>query len=173
MTSVTDEGIAPRRKSSLLELDERTKKRNAAEKRFEIYGMIAVGVGVVALIALLSSIIYNGSGSFRQTFINLKMELPADRLDRAGNRDPVEMAKTTTFGYVPVLAQALVDQINDLGIETEGVSPRDIQGLISQEAPAQLRNRVLATNPDGTLVEPDLLGSTIEISVLANGRVDG
>ncbi|MEL6236778.1 MAG: phosphate ABC transporter permease PstA, partial [Pseudomonadota bacterium] len=39
--------------------------------------------------------------------------------------------------------------------------------------PAQLRNRVLATNPDGTLVEPDLLGSTIEISVLANGRVDG
>ncbi|MEM9197169.1 MAG: phosphate ABC transporter permease PstA [Pseudomonadota bacterium] len=172
MTSVT-EGTAPRRKSSLLELGEHTKKRNAAEKRFEIYGMVAVGIGVVALVALLSSIIYNGSGSFRQTFINLTVELPADRLDRDGNRNPVEMAKVTTFGYAPILAQNLANMISELGIEIEGITPRAIQGLISQEAPAQLRNRVLATNADGTLAEPDLLGSTIEISVLANGRVDG
>ena len=42
---------------------------------------------------------------------------------------------------------------------------KDIDGLISKEASAQVRNRVLA--------EPDLIGQTVEFDVLTGGRIDG
>jgi phosphate transport system permease protein len=45
------------------------------------------------------------------------------------------------------------------------MTPKDIAGVISLEAPAQLRNYVLAN--------PELVGTTIDFEVLANGRIDG
>ena len=45
-------GSEPHRKSSLLATDDRTQRRNAAEKRFKYYGMIAVGIALIALVFL-------------------------------------------------------------------------------------------------------------------------
>ena len=65
----------PSAKSSLLELDQRTKKRNAAEARFRAYGIAAIAVGLVFLVVLISSIIFKGVGAFQQSFITLDVEL--------------------------------------------------------------------------------------------------
>ena len=94
-------------KSSLLRQDARTKRRNAAEARFKLYGVIAIGVAVLALLFLVASIVKNGSGAFFQTYITLEVELLEEKLDKNGNRDRAEMAKVSTFGYTPLIKAAL------------------------------------------------------------------
>ena len=155
----------PPRKASLLELDARTKKRNAAEARFRTYGLVAVCAGLVALVVLMVSIVNNGAGAFSQTFVTLQVELPADRLDKTGNRNPDEMRAVSTFGYSPLIAAAVVRSLEENGISIEGLSAKDAGGIISKEAPAQLRNFVLAN--------PQTLDPTREFTFLANGRIDG
>ncbi|MCC0015690.1 MAG: phosphate ABC transporter permease PstA [Rhodobiaceae bacterium] len=141
------------------------KRRYAAEARFRAYGMAAVGVAVLALVFLLVSILANGLGAFRQTFVTFDVTLDAAVLDKVGNRDPEEMKKVTTIGYGNLLKAALGTALDAAGVSTDGVSAKDVGGLLSKEAPAQLRNRVLA--------DPGLLGTTISFRTYANGRIDG
>jgi phosphate transport system permease protein len=151
------------RKGSLLSQDVRTKKRNAAETRFKVYGMIAIGIAMLALILLLTSIVRNGAGAFVQTFVTLEVTLDEAKLDKNGNRDPEEMAKVTTFGYAPLIKDAMAKVIEANGIEIDGLSkPED---LISKEAAAQMRNFVLAN--------PDMVGETRTFDFVASGRIDG
>ena len=150
-------------KSSLLRQDARTKRRNAAEARFKLYGVIAIGVAVLALLFLVASIVKNGSGAFFQTYITLEVELLEEKLDKNGNRDRAEMAKVSTFGYTPLIKAALQKKIEDLGVEIEGLKKPET--LISKEAAAQMRNFVLAN--------PEVVGTTRTFEVLASGRVDG
>ncbi len=149
--------------NSLLQSDARTKKRNAAEARFRAYGFSAICVAMFALVILLTSVLLNGVSSFQQTFVTLPIELVEERVDKQGNRDRAEMAKTTTIGYAPLLRDAFVAEIESLGIETE-LGARDLADMISKEAAATVRNRVLA--------DPTLVGQTIEFDLLASGRID-
>lgn len=167
MTDATASAVpqSSRRHGSLLAQDALTTRRNAAEKRFRIYGLIAIALAMLALAGLLISIFGNGSSAFRQTFLQLPVELTAAKLDKGGNRDIEEMKKVTTVGYSALLAQALEASIAQHGIAIEGIDAKKAAQLISQEAPAQLRNHVLAN--------PELVGETIDFEVLANGRVDG
>ena len=168
MTDATASGPAPagaRAKQSLLAETDRMRKRNAAERRFEIYGAIAVGIGVLALVGLLASILFNGLGSFRQTFVEVPITLAAETLDPEGERLPADMSKVSTFGYKPLMEQALVAHVDALGLRPEGMTDAEIGGLVSGEAPAQLRDYVLAN--------PDLVGETIDRGFLAGGRIDG
>ncbi|ABD55208.1 phosphate ABC transporter permease PstA [Jannaschia sp. CCS1] len=149
---------------SLFASDARTAKRNRAERRFRVYGMAAVGVGILALIVLLASILGNGLSAFKQTYISYPLVLSEDRLDPDGNRDPAEMARVTTFGYLPVLALSLEAFLEAEGIEHE-MGGRELAAMLSEEAPAQVRAMVLAN--------PDLLGQTIDAEILLGGRIDG
>lgn len=151
--------------NSILTPTRRMKRRKAAEKRFKLYGMIAVTVGILALVFLLTSILGRGLSAFEQTMVEIPVELPAETLDPEGNRDPAEMQRVTTFSYAPLIADALADVIAAEAIEIEGLEPSDLGGFISQEAAAQLRNFVLAN--------PEAVGTTLEAELLAGGRIDG
>ncbi len=164
MTDAAMTGPAAR-SGSLLSLDERTRRRNAAEARFRLYGVLAICVAILALLALLTSIFGNGAGAFRQTYLTLPVTLDAAKLDPKGNRNTEEMKKVLTLGYGAVLNAALDAAIAENNIRIEGLGKKDIGGLISKEAHAQLRDRVLA--------DPDLVGQTVAVNVLTNGRVDG
>ena len=155
------ETSAPR---SLYIADARTKARNAAEKRFRIYGITAVVIGLLALVVLLSSVLGSGLGAFRQTVLSLPITLDAKMLDPKGNRDPAEMAKATTVTYGKLITKALEAAVIEKNL-APGMKTKDIGALVSKEAPAGLRDRVLAN--------PDLVGTTITYDVLASGRVDG
>jgi phosphate transport system permease protein len=149
---------------SLTRQDDRTTKRNAAEKRFRAYGLAAVCTGILMLALLLTSILSNGLSAFRQTTIEVAVALDAERLDPEGNRDPAEMARVTTFGYAPLLRDGLVRTIAEAGIETD-LGEGEIADLVSGESVAQLRNFVLAN--------PEVVGETVPVELLANGRIDG
>lgn len=146
-------------------LDPRTKARKAAETRFRLYGAAAIAISILALVVLLTSVLGNGLGAFRQTFVTLPITLTEKTLDKSGTRDPEVMKKVTTIGYGKLIDAALTEALAAKGLSTEGLSKKELSGLLSQEAAATLRNQVLA--------DPTLVGQTVEVKLLANGRVDG
>ncbi|SEH99579.1 phosphate ABC transporter permease PstA [Paracoccus alkenifer] len=149
---------------SLFASDPGTARRRAAEARFRAYGLGAVLVGVAALLLLLSSVLSSGLGAFWQTRIHIPVTLAGAALDPLGGRDPAAMRKVTTIAYGKVIEAALRDAIAQAGIELP-LTDAEIAAMLSKEAPAQLRNKVLA--------DPALVDGTIEVSLLANGRIDG
>ncbi|WP_420022759.1 phosphate ABC transporter permease PstA [Cereibacter azotoformans] len=165
MTDAAAPEAAPPEPGSLFAPDARTRRRNAAERRFRAYGLGAVILSILALVLLLTSVIGNGAGAFRQTFIAIPVTLDAAIVDPRGNRDIEEMKKVTTIGYGRQLEASMVAAVAAAGLQSEGISDKDIAGLLSKEAAAGLRNRVLA--------DPELVGQTVEVRALANGRVDG
>ncbi|WP_172295130.1 phosphate ABC transporter permease PstA [Pseudoruegeria sp. HB172150] len=168
MTDVTNtpvpSGPEKSRGSSLYALDKRTKRRNAAEARFKAYGIAAVCVGLAFLVILLVSIVRNGIPAFTQTFVELPIYLNEEKLDPDGNRDPAAMSKVSTFGYNPLIEDALVQLMADNGIETDMDGPT-LRKMLSSSVPAQVR--------DYTLANPDQVGETVTFRVLASSRVDG
>ena len=88
----------PRGASSLLTQDARTSRRNRAEGRFRLYGILAIGVGLLMLLVLLVTIISRGTGAFQQTYLTLPVELLEAKLDKKGNRDIEDIKKVSTFG---------------------------------------------------------------------------
>ncbi len=152
-------------RASLFAQDPRTKQRNAAEKRFRAYGLSAIVLALLALVWLLISIFGNGLPAFRQTFLTFPVTLDAATLDKAGNRNPAELAKVTTVGYGKLLAKSLEAEVAAKAIDPGGMTPKELAKLISEESSATLRNLVLA--------DPTIIGQTISFTALASGRVDG
>ena len=160
MTDLTATG-APR--SSILVEDARTKKRNAAEKRFRLYGLGALSIGVTFLVILLAVIISRGIPAFTQTFVALDVPLSAEVLDPDGEGEEAVLG-LSTFGYQPLLDAALVGTVEANGIETE-LGPEDLGQILSASALAELRDRVQD--------DPSLVGQTVTVELLAASRVDG
>ena len=153
-----------KKKSSLLQLDARTRTRNAAETRFKAYGMIAIAFGLLMLSILVFNIVTRGAGAYQQTFVALEVELLAGKLDKKGNRDLDDIKKVSTFGYTPLLSNALEAKVTELGIETD-LKAKKMVGILSKSAAAQVRDYVLNN--------PNKIGETIGFEFLASSRVDG
>ncbi len=162
---MTDRGAPARRtQSSLFAADRRTARRNAAEARFRLYGLLAICVGLLMLAVLVVTIVTRGTGAFQQTFVTLSVELTESKLDKSGTRDLEAIKKVSTFGYAPLLAAAFETKAADLGIETP-LKPKEMADILSKDAAATLRDHVLAN--------PDQIGQSVEFRFLANSRVDG
>lgn len=150
--------------TSLFKISDRTKGRNAAEKRFRFYGITAISIGLFMLLVLASTIVLRGTSAFQQTFITLDVELLEAKLDKKGNRNIDDIKKVSTFGYKPILANAVSGLLEKNGIETS-LKKKELSGIISKSAPSQLREYVLA--------DVSRIGQTIEFKFLTNGWIDG
>ncbi|KJS42065.1 MAG: phosphate ABC transporter permease [Roseovarius sp. BRH_c41] len=165
MTDFTASDAVPApHKGSLLTQDARTKQRNAKEARFRMMGLVAVTIGLLSLVGLLTSILASGLSSFQQTYIELEVYLDPAKLDKTGNRNPEDIAKVSTFGYAPLIDAAMGAAIERVGAATD-INAKAAGELISKEAPASLRDFVLANT--------DRIGETVQFDLLAAGRIDG
>ncbi|MEY1555507.1 phosphate ABC transporter permease PstA [Yoonia sp. R2331] len=162
MTDATQGSPVRAKGKSLLEVDSRTKKRNAAETRFKAYGVTAIGISLFFLVSLLWAIVTNGTPAFTQTFANVEITLLEEKLDKNGNRDLADIRKVSTFGYKPLVNDALVAATAD--IETE-VAAKELDKILSASAAAIVRDYVIAN--------PDQIGETVEFRLLTSSRVDG
>ena len=151
-------------KRSLYDISEHTKKRNAAEGRFRLYGIFAISVGLLMLLVLVTTIVFRGTSAFQQTFITLEVELLEKKLDKKGNRNIDDIKKVSTFGYTPLLVRAMQAKLSENGIETD-LKKKALSGMISKSAAAQMRDYVLA--------DPSVIGTTVEFRFLTNGWIDG
>ena len=151
--------------TSILETNARTRRRKSAEARFRMYGLIAMATGLAFLVLLLVAIVSNGAGSFQQTFVTLEVELREDVLDKNGARDIDDMKKVSTFGYAPLIDEAVAAAVARLGLDAPFESEKEYRKMLSSGAAATVRNRVLEN--------PDMIGRSVEFRLFASSRVDG
>ena len=145
------------RHGSLLVESDQVRRRNSAEKRFQMYGIAAIGIGIFALIMLLISIFYNGLSAFSQTFITLDVTVTEEQFTDA------EASMLKTGKYKAMLQQAFEAELAERGLAEE-VPIKDAMGLFSDQANADLRQLSLAN---------DTWPMEQTITFLANGRIDG
>ena len=134
------------------------RRRYRAERRFRLYGILAVifGLGFVAF--LFSSIISTGWTVFQQSYIKLEIDYAAETLDPEGGGDLEEIGSADFSALVKAA-------LRDAFPEVEGRSNlRALYKLASDGAQFQLRERVLA--------DPDLIGRKESMWILADDRVD-
>ena len=133
-------------------------KRYAKEKRFRLMGLTAVTLGLAFLVFFFSSIISRGYTSFVQTNLLLNVTYDEKVIDAKGERAIETLERAN---YRTIVRSALM---SDLG-EVKGRKARKaILGLASNSAAFDLRDKVVAN--------PDLIGTTESIWVLADDEVD-
>ena len=150
--------------NSLFNISDKTKNRNAAERRFRIYGILAISIGLLMLLVLASTIILRGTSAFQQTFITLEVDLLESKLDKKGNRNIDDIKKVSTFGYSPILLNAMKKVLKKHEISTS-LKKKALGGIISKSAPSQIRDFVLE--------DVNRIGQTVEFKFLVNGWIDG
>ena len=150
--------------NSLFKISDKTKNRNAAERRFRIYGILAISIGLLMLLVLASTIILRGTSAFQQTFITLEVDLLESKLDKKGNRNIDDIKKVSTFGYSPILVSAMKKVLEKHEISTS-LKKKALGGIISKSAPSQIRDFVLE--------DVNRIGQTVEFKFLVNGWIDG
>ena len=129
----------------------RLKRRYAAERRFRIYGIVAVLVAVGMLGALLVTIVGKGYSAFYRTDIRLAVTLDPAVIDPAGTKDPDAIMQAD---YTKLLRDGLRQLFPDV---TSREDKRDLNSLISSGADTQIRKMVQA--------DPSLIGQTVTVSV--------
>jgi len=133
-------------------------RRYAAEKRFQLYGKLAIAMGLLFLVLLFTSIISKGYSAFVQTFVHLDVQLDASMLDPDGNRDPKVLAQADYGGLVKSTLRDMFPAV------TGRSDKRELYSLVSNGAAYQLRDMVMKN--------PDLIGSKVSLWVPANSEVD-
>jgi phosphate transport system permease protein len=86
------------------------RKRYAAERRFRLFGLFAVGLSVAFLIFLLFTMAAKGLGGFTQGQIRLDVDFPKSdvMLDPASIKGPQAAEVVASAGLDGVLEQAAV-----------------------------------------------------------------
>ena len=144
------------KKASLLTLDARTKKRNAAEARFKAYGIAAIAVGLLSMVILLTAILSNGIPAFQRTVVQIDMVVTQEEFDAA------EGTLFKTKEYEKLFVAALSQNLADAGIEAE----------LSKEALQRLVGKVGNDLRSFYRENPGQIGSEVTFEVPAASRVD-
>lgn len=109
----------------------RLKKRHAAETRFKLYGQLAIGTAIVALIALLVSIFGQASTAFSRYVLTYDLNIEASYIDPEGARDP-QLIERNVSGFNLMLQDQLSDEFlsEDPGRNIQ----RELYGLFTRLA---------------------------------------
>lgn len=134
------------------------KRRQAAERRFRLYGLSAIVLALVFLSLLFVSIVGNGYTAFMQTYIRLPVNFDAAVLDPAGARDMQALGEADYGALVKAALQQLFPDVSERN------QRRALYAIVSNGATFALRDRVLA--------DPALIGTRQEIWVPADDEVD-
>ena len=134
------------------------RRRYRAERRFRLYGMLAVLFGLGFVVFLFSSIISTGWTVFQQSYIKLDIDYDPEVLDPEGDRD---LDVLGAADYSALVKAAMREAFP----EVEGRSNlRALYKLASDGAQFDLRDRVMAN--------PELVGKRESLWILADDRVD-
>ena len=133
-------------------------KRYRAEKRFRLYGVIAILFGLLCVATLFVDIIGKGHGAFRQTYIQLSVNYEADILGISDINDTQQLALADFSG---VVKQSLRTRFSDVAGRKE---KRQLYRLVSNSAEYDLADRLKSHHA--------LLGHSEKIWVLADDDVD-
>jgi len=127
-------------------------RRYRAEKRFRLYGIVAIVLSMIFLVFLFVSISANGYTAFQQTFVQLDIHLDPEILDAGSLADA---------NYQGLVKQSLADMFPEVTTRRE---KRQLYGMVSNGAAYQLQDYVRKNQ--------NQIGSVIQIWVPADDDVD-
>ena len=157
MTSTNITPAAAPKKSLLSTRDVHTQKRNTAEKRFRLYGMVAVGIGLLFLIVLLASILRSGIPAFTQTVMNVELVLTQEEFDNAESK----MLKTKA--YQDIFVAALSAELEERGLDV-AFDNKAIERIVGKPG-----NTIRSYFTE----DPTRVGKPAAFQLAASSRVDG
>ncbi|MET3519314.1 phosphate ABC transporter permease PstA [Mesorhizobium abyssinicae] len=137
------------------------KARYAAERRFRIYGVLAISVGLAFLAIMLITIVSKGYTAFWQTTVTLPINFDEKIIDPSNKRatDPDVLIKAN---YPKLADKALMAKL--------GIDPANkpmalkLKGFLSEGARVQVRDIVVA--------DPSVIGTTRNVDILAAANLD-
>ncbi|MCA0256372.1 MAG: phosphate ABC transporter permease PstA [Proteobacteria bacterium] len=137
------------------------KRRYAAERRFRLYGILAISFGVIFLLLLLWSVVSKGYTAFLQTEITVPVTFTEKVIDPQNTR-ATNPAVLMAANY-PVLARDALAK--ELGVDpADRAALKEVNSMISASVRVQLRDIVVN--------DPSVIGKTVPVKVLAEGNVD-
>lgn len=151
--------IGPAAKLRRPDLSEtRIRRRYAAERRFRLYGMLAIGFAVFMLGFLAITVVLQGYSAFWQTRIALDVAIDPAEIDPQNTRLPESLAQGN---YQAVVRESL----RGLFPEIESRADRKaLNDFLSNAAGDDVRRMVLEN--------PALVGQTVRVEVLASDDID-
>lgn len=136
----------------------RTLRRRAAETRLKLYGILAIALAAVALIALLWSVVGKATGALTETYLTLPITLEAAEIDPDGTGDPKIIRRGDFTGLTKDMLKAEFPYAK--GRKTR----RQLYDLISSGAAFELADMVSET--------PSQVGTRIDYPFLASDVTD-
>ena len=136
----------------------RVRRRYRAEARFRAYGLLALVIATVFLIALFTDIVMKGAPAFTHHTLLLDVAVPADLVpaDKKGDKVAIKGAD-----YFPVTRDALKAAIP--GIRSRSAE-RTLTRLLSTGAADRLASMIAA--------DPTLMGRTVRLPLWLSANAD-
>ena len=144
--------------ASLYATDPRTRKRRRAELRLRLFGIGAISLAALALVALLGSVVFKATGAMRESYVTLPVEILAEKIDPSGARDPKAIRTANFSGLTKDLLKATFPHVTARKVK------RQLYDLLSSGASFELAERVSA--------DPSLVGQVIDNRFLASDITD-
>ncbi len=138
--------------------ERRLRQRYRAERRFQLYGALGLGLATAALAALLVSIVSQGYTAFWQHEVRLSIHFDPQELDPEGTRSPEVLGRANYDALVRGSLRELFP-----GVEGRR-ERRQLRALVSSGAGFELRDRVLES--------PGLVGRRQSVALPLADEVD-
>lgn len=132
--------------------------RYRAERRFQFYGKLAIGLGLLFLSMLFFSILSKGLPAFQQSYMELEVNFERNYVDPQGDGSLESLAAGDYGGLVK---QTLRKRFPDVKNRRE---KRALYSIVSTGAAYQLRDMVMSN--------PELVGNTVRVWVPADDELD-
>ena len=133
-------------------------KRYRSESIFKAFGMAAIIIGMAFVVILFANIVGKGYPAFLQSYVKLPVYFDAQVIDPDGDRDPDKMARAD---YQGLIKKTLRETFPEVSGRRDKLA---LYKLISQGAGFDLQDMVLDN--------PDIVGTTQEIWLLADDEID-
>ncbi|MDP2698845.1 phosphate ABC transporter permease PstA [Thalassospira sp.] len=136
----------------------RIKKRYGADRRFKMYGLVAILMALAALLTLGTSIVSKGYTAFFHTYVELEIFFDPAEIDPDRTNDPAVIGRANFDGLIK---QNLRNHFPDVTGRSE---LRQLYDVISGGASYDLRTRVMEN--------PSLIGETRKVWLISGDDFD-
>lgn len=133
-------------------------RRYRAERRFRLYGLMAVLSGLLFVVFLFGTIFAQGLSVFQQSYVKVEVFYDPEIIDPAGTRNPDDLV---TADYQALVRASLKARFPEVEARRD---LRELYGLVSSAASIELQQRITA--------DPDAIGTRETRWVLADDTVD-
>lgn len=153
----------------------RLKRRYAAERRFQAYGVIAIGLAAASLLVLLGSIVATGLPAFTTYELTLEVKLDSEKIDPAGKVAAIAADASLSDEAKAAEKAKVIQRANFYGLLQDALRA-EFPSVTDRRALRELFSLSTSVNANAILrqvvADPSLIGKTISFTAPISDDVD-